>query len=256
MPRDAGRPARTVGSVERAMAILDALAEAPAPLGTNELARRVGTNASSVSRLLGTLAAGGLVERVADTGRYRLGTRLLVLGARVQARLDVRDLARPLLERLEAETGETATLSLPAGGEAVTIEFVASRASVRSMAAVGRPSIAHATAVGKVMLAFGETGPEALAAPLARFTPHTITDPAALAAEVGRARAEGLASARGEREPDLNAIAAPVLDHHGALAAILGLQGPAGRFDEARMAAAARPLRAAALDLARAIGRH
>ena len=54
-----GRPAaRTVGSVERAMALLDALAESPSPLGTNELARRVGTNASSVSRLLGTLAAG------------------------------------------------------------------------------------------------------------------------------------------------------------------------------------------------------
>jgi DNA-binding IclR family transcriptional regulator len=60
----------------------------------------------------------------------------------------------------------------------------------------------------------------------------------------------------GEREPDLNAISAPVLDHRGALAAILGVQGPAARFDADEMASAAAPLRAAADELARAIGRH
>jgi IclR family acetate operon transcriptional repressor len=255
MPRT-GRPAaRTLGSVERAVAVLDALAEAPGPLGTNELARRLGTNASTVSRLLGTLAAAGLVERVEETGRYRLGVRLLALGARVQAGLDVRALAHPLLERLEAQTGETATLSLPAGGEAITIDFVASRASVRSIAAVGRPSIAHATAVGKVMLAYGAEGVDALALPLARFTARTITDPAALAEAVDATRAEGLGRATGEREPDLNAIAAPVLDHRGALAAILGIQGPSARFDALALDAAAGPLRTAADELGRAIGR-
>lgn len=256
MPRT-GRPAaRTLGSVERAIAVLDALAEAAAPLGTNELARRVGTNASTVSRLLGTLAAAGLVERVEETGRYRLGVRLLALGARVQAGLDVRGLAHPLLERLEAQTGETATLSLPAGGEAITIDFVASRSSVRSIAAVGRPSIAHATAVGKVLLAFGADGVDTLATPLARFTAQTVTDPAGLAEAVETTRTGGLGRAVGEREPDLNAIAAPVLDHRGTLAAILGVQGPSSRFDTAAMDAAAGPLRTAADELARAIGRR
>ena len=197
MPRT-GRPAaRTLGSVERAIAVLDALADADAPLGTNELARRLGTNASTVSRLLGTLAAAGLVERVEETGRYRLGVRLLALGTRVQAGLDVRRLAHPLLERLEAATGETATLSLPAGGEAVTIDFVASRASVRSIAAGGRPSLAHATAVGRVLLAFGTDGVEALATPLQRFTAQTVTDPGALAAAVAATRADGLGRAVG-----------------------------------------------------------
>jgi IclR family acetate operon transcriptional repressor len=256
MPRT-GRPAvRTLGSVERAVAVLDALAEAASPLGTNELARRVGTNASTVSRLLGTLAAAGLVERVEETGRYRLGVRLLALGARVQAGLDVRGLAQTLLVRLEGETGETAPLSLPAGGEAITIDFVASRASVRSIAAVGRPSIAHATAVGKVMLAFGDAGPESLDLPLTSFTERTITDLAALVAAVETTRAGGVGRALGEREPDLDAIAAPVLDHRGALAAILGVQGPASRFDADAMETAVGPLRAAAAELGRAIGSH
>ena len=214
----------------------------------------MGTNASTVSRLLGTLAAAGLVERVEETGRYRLGVRLLALGARVQAGLDVRGLAHPLLQRLEAETGETATLSLPAGGEAITIDFVPSRASVRSIAAVGRPSIAHATAVGKVLLAFGDAGPASLSLPLARFTPRTITAVEALATAVEATRAEGVGRAVGEREPDLNAIAAPVLDHGSALAAILGVQGPAGRFDAEAMDAAAGLVRKAAAELGHAIG--
>jgi DNA-binding IclR family transcriptional regulator len=254
MPGTGRPPARTVGSVERALALLDALAESPLPLGTNELARRVGTNTSSVSRLLGTLAAGGLVERLPDTGRYRLGVRLVELGASVQARLDVRAIARPLLERLETETGETATLSLPATQSAVTIDFVPSRASVRSMDAIGRRSIAHATAVGKVMLAFGEVGVDALPTPYETFTERTITEPAALRAEVDAVRDAGAARAEREREAELNAVAAPVLDQRGVLVAILGLQGPAGRFSAEAMATALPALRTAAAELGRALG--
>ena len=236
------------------MALLDALAESASPLGTNELARRVGTNASSVSRLLGTLAAGGLVERLPDTGRYRLGVRLVELGASVQARLDVRAVARPLLERLEAETGETATLSLPATQSAVTIDFVPSRASVRSMDAIGRRSIAHATAVGKVMLAFGEVGLDALATPYEAFTERTITDPGGAAGRgrggAGRGRRAGGAGAGGRPQRRGRAGARP----RGALVAILGLQGPAGRFTADAMTAAGQALQTAASELGRALG--
>ena len=81
-----GRPAtRHVAAVERAVAVLDALAEDGSELGTNELARRTGLHPSTVSRLLSTLAEAGLVEHVEDTGRYRLGIRLLQLGNAVLA---------------------------------------------------------------------------------------------------------------------------------------------------------------------------
>src|SRR2546427_7509455 len=72
MPRT-GQPAfRLVGAVQRAFSVLDALADADTELGTNEIARRTGINASSVSRLLATLVAGGLVEHIPESGRYRL----------------------------------------------------------------------------------------------------------------------------------------------------------------------------------------
>ena len=144
---------RPLGSVERAVALLEALAAADGPQGTNELARRTGINASTVSRVLATLREAGFVDREPGGQRWQLGLRLVHLGNAALARLDLRDLARPLLEQLVRETGETATLSLPAQGEGVTVDFAPSPHSVSSRAEIGRASVAHATAVGKLVLA-------------------------------------------------------------------------------------------------------
>jgi IclR family acetate operon transcriptional repressor len=222
---------RPVASVERALALLDALAAHPEGLGVNELARRIGVNASTASRLLATLEAARMVER-APGGPYRLGLRLVALADGVLAGLDVRELARPRLRELVARTGETATLSVPGGAEAVTVDFVPAESSVVSVARLGRPSVGHATAVGKVMLAFG--GDDGRTADLPRYTERTIVEPAALAAEVAAVRARGWAEAAGEREPDLNGLAAPVFGRGGVLAAIVGLQGPAARLTPER----------------------
>lgn len=242
-----GRPAaRQVGSVQRAINVLDALAEARTELGTNEIARRTGVNVSSISRLLSTLTGAGLVQYVPSTGRYRLGIRILQLAGAARESLDVRGLARPLLEDVTAITGETSTLSLPGTHDLLTIDFVASTQSVRSVAQVGRNSVAHATAAGKVLLAWGGTLPDG---ELTRYTERTTTDRESLQREIEKVRERGWAQAVGEREDDLNAIAVPVLDGTGALIAVLGVQGPAGRFTPRAMRAAIEPLaeRAAAL---------
>lgn len=228
-----GQPAvRHVAAVERAFAVLDALAAARAELGTNEVARLTGINASTVSRLLATLAAAGYVEHVAESGRYRLGLRLLELGNAVLARLDLREIAHPHLQALAEATGETVTLSAPGEGHAVTVDFVQSASVVQSVAQLGRPSIGHATAAGKIVLAFTEVDPPTR---LEAYTDRTITDRRTLASELERIRSEGFAEAAGEREVELNAIAAPVWGVNAELAGILGLQGPAPRFGRAAM---------------------
>jgi len=239
MPRT-GQPAfRLVGAVQRAFNVLDALAEADTELGTNEIARRTGINASTVSRLLATLVAGGLVEHVQDSGRYRLGLRLLQLGNVVLARLDLRQIARPHLKALVETTGETATLSAPGERDAVTVDFVQSPSSVQGVARLGRPSVAHATATGKVLLAFGNRTPPG---PLKAYTAKTITQRGALGRELDAIRARGYAYNFGEREAELHAIAAPVWGSREELAAIIGVQGPASRFDADAMESAVRPL--------------
>jgi IclR family acetate operon transcriptional repressor len=241
-----GKPAvRTVSAVERALGVLDVLASGE-ELGTNEIARRSGLNPSTASRLLATLATGGLVEHVEESGRYRLGPRLVQLGNAVLARLDIRETVRPSLRALVEATGETATLSAPGDPDAVTVDFVQGPGSVVSVARLGRPSIAHATAAGKVGLAFdGIRVPEGR---LERFTARTITDRRELESQLRSIRARGYAEAYGEREEGLNALAAPVLGSRGELTAILGVQGPASRFDHAALAAAVPSL----LELSRA----
>jgi IclR family acetate operon transcriptional repressor len=233
------------------MALLDALAESDSGLGVNELARRIGVNASTASRLLGTLQDAGLVDRT-GSGPYRLGLRLVALADRVLAQFDVRERARPLLTRLVGETGETATLSVPGGEAAITVDYVPAPSSVVSMARLGRPSVPHATAAGKVMLAFSGGLPSD--AELTPFTPRTITDRDALAAEVTAVRERGWAEAVGEREPDLGALAAPVFGRGGDLVAILGIQGPASRLPAATRRSLREPLAQAAQELSQALG--
>ena len=248
-----GQPAtRQVASVVRALAVLDALADGGSELGTNDIARRTEINASTVSRLLATLADAGFVEHVHSTGRYRLGLRLVQLGSAVLGRLDVRGLARAELEVLVAATGETATLSAPGDRVAITIDFVPGPSSVQGVAQIGRPSVAHATATGKVMLAFSEAEPPD--EPLELYTTRTIVDRAELRDVLEGVRERGWAESLGEREDDLNAIAAPIRDDRGELAAILGLQGPAFRFDTNAMRAALAPLRESADSVSAKLG--
>ena len=237
---------RPVATVERAVAVLHALADASSDLGTNEIARRTGINTSTVSRLLATLATDELVSRVAGSGQFRLGPRLVELGNAALARVDMRQLCRPHLVALTEATGETATLSLPYEEGTITVDFVQSPSSVRSVAQVGRPSIAHATATGKLFLAYAGTMP---AGPLPAYTSRTTTDVAALAVEVDAIRLRGWAQCVGEREDDLNAIAAPVCASGGVLTAVLGLQGPAGRFGPKVMRAAVAVLTAHCAEL-------
>jgi DNA-binding IclR family transcriptional regulator len=252
-------PSGEVGSVGRALAILEALPGGRDGIRASELARTVGVNPSTASRLLATLAAHRMVERTPQ-GTWRLGLGLLALSDRALAGLDVRERARPWLQWLVQETGETATLSLPGPEEAITIDFVPSPRSVVSMARVGRPSAPHATATGKVMLVFGAAGTQDLSQVVAalgtleRFTERTACDPGALAEELRATAKRGLAHAVGERELDLAALAAPVRGRLGELSAIVGLQGPVARLPAARRGEIETLLLRAAAEIATALG--
>jgi DNA-binding IclR family transcriptional regulator len=255
VPRAMREEGRTLASVDRALGLLDALAELPSGARVSELAQRTGINQSTVSRLLGTLMARGFVDRDDATARYRLGLRLVAYGDAVLAGLDVRTVARPQLEWLVAQTGETATLSVPGETQPFTIDFVPSPSNVSSRAELGRPSVTHATVTGKLLLAFGplpldRLGPE----PYERFTDRTPTTRGELAREVERVRSEGVAYGLQEREPGLNAVGAPVLGREQALVAMLSIQGPASRLHARRMSGLGALLKEAANAVGAALG--
>jgi len=102
------------------------------------------------------------------------------------------------------------------------------------------------------MLAFAP--PTAIPSVLPAYTEHTITDPAVLAGELEAVRRQGVAEAVGERESDLNALAAPVIGRGGELVAIVGVQGPAARLPAGKRRAVRAPLRRAAEEIGRSLG--
>jgi DNA-binding IclR family transcriptional regulator len=247
---------RTLLSVDKALDVLWAFEGARTELGVVELARTLSITPSTVSRLLSSLVAGNLVEYNEETGRYRLGLGLLRLAALVTGRLDLRAIAHPHLQALMEITQETPSLSIFGGEQAVTIDFVPSPRVVASVVQLGRPSLVHCTSVGKLLLAYQQEAVRArvLAAPLPRFTPRTIIDPTRLEAELAQIRECGYATAEEEREPELNAIAVPVLGPRSQVIAALGVQGPAHRFDRAALLRTLPILRAQARALSRELG--
>ena len=227
-----GQPAvRHVAAVERAFAVLDALADG-GELGTNEIARRTGINASTVSRLLATLAAARFVEHVPETGRYRLALRLSSSGTRSSGRLDLRD-ARPSAPAgARARDGRDGDPLRPGRARRVTVDFAHSSSVVQSVAQLGRPSVGHATATGKVMLAFGEV--ELPAPPFSRSRRARSRRSDGSLEELAQVRRRGFAEASEEREEGLAASRRRSWQPAASSSAIIGVQGPASRFDAGR----------------------
>lgn len=239
-PRDAREP-RGAGTVDKAIDVLFHLHDRSRPCGVSELGRALGLPKSSVHRLLTALGQRGLVERDAR-GRYRPGMGLVALGLGVLEREPVVEAARPEMERIAAELGETLFLAGARAGRIHVLAKVEGTGFLRAAPRVGATVPVHATAVGKLHLAFApdEVGPDA--AP-ARFTSRTL-DPVALAREVDEVRRRGWASNRDEWTPGLTAVAAPVW-LGGRLRAVLAVAGPTAALEERDLPARARSLLAA-----------
>ena len=219
-----------VQSIERAFAVLGALADGP--VGVSEVAARVELPKSTVARLLASLTAEGVVERVTGDRRYRLGGRLLSLAASIKPTRSLIGLARPHLVKLAAELGEAAGLSIAEGFEVHYIDQIETAHQVRIRDWTGSRVPMHAVSSGLVLLV--HLPPSMLDAflvrPLERFTPRTTTDPSSLRARLHQVRADGFAWVHEEFAEGINSVAAPVADESGAIVAAIHVHGPAYRF--------------------------
>jgi DNA-binding IclR family transcriptional regulator len=137
-----------------------------------------------------------------------------------------------VLAELRAQTGESAQVGVLDGHEVVYVDRLESAHSLRLFTETGRRVPVHCTSSGKVLLAYlPEAGRHAVlrAAPLTALTPHTITDPGRLAAELARVRRRGWAEAVNEREIGVASIAAPIRDVTGAVVAAISIGVPLAR---------------------------
>jgi len=220
----------SVQSVERALDVLEALAERGGEASLSEIAARTGLPYGTIHRLLQTLLARGYVRQESDR-RYALGGGLVRLGGVAEGMVGV--WAQPHLARMVELSGETANLAVLEGDFVVYVAQAQSPRRLRMFAEVGRRVLPHSTAVGKVLLAW--RSPEEAVTLLRRTgmprrTPHTITTADGLLAELDAVRDRGYALDLGEEELGVHCLAVPVSDGDRVLAA-MSVSGPAARID-------------------------
>jgi DNA-binding IclR family transcriptional regulator len=244
-----------IQSVDRAVDVLEHLAR-HGDVSVTDVAAALGVHKSTASRLLAALESRDLVEQVSERGRYRLGFGIVRLAAAANVRLELVEQSRPITRRLAAEVGETVNVARLESDAAVNVDQVRGPAAIASHNWIGQPTPLHATSSGKVLLAHLDPGERErlLATPLDRFTPATVTDPLALRRQLLRAVEDGWASTIEELEDGLNAVAAPIRDHDGAVIAAVSVSGPSYRLTPARMADVAQATVAAAREISERLG--
>lgn len=217
--------------IDRAVDLLGALARSEHSASLKILSADTGLHPSTAFRILGSLIEHGLVERN-PAGEYRLGTRLLTWGERVHARIDLRSEARPIMEWLRDQIGETVNLTLREGDEVVYIERATAKQAIRVEQVIGSRAPLHVTAVGKLML--GELGDAAIREYASRtglraYTKNTLTTETELINEAHQAMKNAYALDNEEAELGVGCIGVLIRNSSGAFVAGLSVSAPIER---------------------------
>jgi IclR family transcriptional regulator, KDG regulon repressor len=232
------------GALGRAARLLHRLGESQAKLTVSELASDAGVPTSTAYRLLAELEQYGLVQRRPDA-TVVLGARMVALGRTAEEGLRERlvEPARRPMSRLSEQVGETAILTVPCGLEGIVLHAVETeRHSVRLSYALYRRAPMHRGASGKILAAYLEPSEQG------RLL-EAVGSPA-LVSELVEIRREGFAVTFGELDPGAAAVAAPILNRRGEIAAGLSVAGPVPRIS-AQLA----PVRRAVIETAQQIER-
>ncbi|MGW2776425.1 IclR family transcriptional regulator [Streptomyces olivaceoviridis] len=213
--------------VRKAVEVLDLLAEQGEATAAS-IAEDLGEPRSSVYRLLSSLQKLQMVESGSGRGAYRLGFHLLSLGTAVVERFDERRFARPVMERLHEQTGETVYLCVRRERHAVCIERLDGR-RVQSLALkLGGALPLHAGAASRALLAFDDRTAWTQyleSGPLQRFTPSTPVTGEELLPALEQVRRDGIAVSDQDVTVGVAALGVPILDYLGRVRAALSISG-------------------------------
>ena len=220
-------------SLERGLAILGAFTPDRPALGISELAQRLGLTRSTTHRYVATLAKLGYLDQDDATRKYRLGIRVLDLGFSVLGGLGLREIAAPHLQRLTAATGHTSNLAIRDDTDVILIDRIRGRPGryhhLEFGLHAGSRIPSYCSATGKALLAF-LTQPD-LEDVLDRIDllprgPRTLTNRAALTAELSQVRRTGIALNDEELDSGLRSIAVPIRSRAGLVVAAINLAFP------------------------------
>ena len=219
-----------LGTLEKCVQILTLFADSPV-LQVSEIAKKMGQPRSTAYRYVAALRANLLIEEASDGPGYRLGPKILELAA-TMSRRPLREVAKPYLERIGRETGETIILCGFRDHVGICLEKVEGHHALRVSYELGDTYPLHASATGKAIFAYLEPKERKRiieAVGLDAFTEATITDPVILARELEEARKIGYSESHGEAIEGTRGIAAPIFSFSGRIVASIGAAVPQHR---------------------------
>ncbi|WP_109509110.1 IclR family transcriptional regulator [Nocardioides speluncae] len=214
--------AERLSSVATAARILREFGKHSTQLGVSQLARRVGVGKSTAHRVIWTLVEEGLLEKVEETGLFRLSSTMRSLGASAETAQRLHEAATIPLDQLRSKTVGTLHIAILDGVDVLYIERREGPGAIQVFRAVGSRNAAHMTASGKVLLAFLPSDRQKRLVQELRLTPktpRTITSRTDFLAELARVRSQGYAENRGEWQLGMCSIAAPIRDPLGQVVA-------------------------------------
>lgn len=225
-------PKYPIESVDNALRLIALLGERQS-IGVSDAAEHLGVAPSTAHRLLAMLQHHRFAHQDPQHKTYYAGPALVEAGLSVIRDLDVRSQARPSIEQLVEEVGETAHLCVLRDSEVFFLDCVESHHALREGSRVGDVLPAHCTAAGRALLSYFSDERVCKVFPgeeLKPLTPRSITSRTALLADLQTVRRRGYAVNVGESEPGLRAVAAAIVDDAGRLRGAITVAGPDGRM--------------------------
>lgn len=228
----------TIETLLRGLDILNLFTRETPSLTLTEITNLTGLNKATVFRFVSTLEQADYLIRDPETKRYTPGTKVLQLGFAAISSLELRQVARPFLEELSRQVGETISLSILDGVEIIYIDRVRNRQIVGVVLGLGSRLPAHCTSMGKAMLA--NLAPEELKRRMERMelipcTPKSLIDASALSSELEKIRQQGFAVNDEELEIGLRAVAAPIWDSTNHVCGAINITGSAAMISIERL---------------------
>ncbi|MCP6681643.1 IclR family transcriptional regulator [Bacillus nakamurai] len=220
-------------TVVKSMELLHLFLTEPS-LTLNDMVSLSGMPKTSVHRMACSLEEMGFLTRGAD-GRFQLGLIFLQFGQLVSERLDIRKIAKPIMEELCSEVDEAVQLIMRDGDETIYVEKIEGTQTVRLYTAIGRRSPLYAGACARSILSFlprDEIEAYIQHTELAAIGSGTITDPAVLLQSIETSLKTGYTLSYSELENYTAAIGAPIFNHEGKVAAGISIAGFEARFSE------------------------
>lgn len=221
------------GTVAKALEVLDAVAAHPRGVRFAELQTTSRYPKATLYRLVQTLVKEGMLSLDPDSNQYTLGVRLVRLAHAAWQQSSLAPIARPHLDALSEELAETVHLAQLDHGQVLYVDKRNAAEPLEMYSQAGKVGPAYCTGVGKVMLAHADAttlSQALLQQSYHRFTPTTLTDSAALTAELEVIRVRGFGFDREEHEPGIICVALPVLSRSGRCLGALSVTGSTSRM--------------------------